>query len=81
MIEIKLHSRYREKNSLVQQEDGTYKLITQNSYQAGTVNGGKKFVDPSGGPMIVEGSMLKEAGKVVKRVDFIQGKGAFITFE
>lgn len=41
----------------------------------------KKFVDPSGGPMIVEGEYLHEIGKNVKRIDFVQGEGTFIEFE
>ena len=40
-----------------------------------------KFIDPSGGPMIVEGEILEEAGTKVKSIDFVKGYGYTITFE
>ena len=41
---------------------------------------GKKFIDPSGGPMIVVGETLKEAEAVVKSIDYTIGYGYTITF-
>ena len=41
----------------------------------------KKFIDPSGGPMIVEGEYLEEAEAVVKSIDHVMGVGYAITFE
>lgn len=40
-----------------------------------------KFIDPSGGPMIVVGYELEEAKAVVKSIDFVKGYGHTITFE
>lgn len=42
---------------------------------------GIEAIDPSGGPMIVEGSLLEEANAVVKSIDFIVGYGYTVTFE
>lgn len=49
--------------------------------RGGYVNDKQKFIDPAGGPMIVEGQSLKEAKAVVKSIDFIAGFGHTITFE
>ena len=85
---IKLRSRYRAKNYLkkMPKPDGTdsktYVLKTDvPTLRVGEVQGGNKFIDPSGGPMIVEGSLLEEANAVVKSIDFIAGYGHTITFE
>lgn len=85
---IKLHSRGEVNNYLKKmlKPDGseckTYALKTDIPYlRVGTVEGGKKFIDPSGGPMIVEGHMLEEAGAVVKYIDHVMGQGYLITFE
>ena len=47
----------------------------------GEVEGGKKFIDLSGGPMIVVGDYLEEAEAVVKSIDFTVGYGYTVTFE
>ena len=85
---IKLRSRYRAKNYLkkMPKPDGTdsktYVLKTDvPTLRVGEVQGGNKFIDPSGGPMIVVGSLLEEANAVVKSIDFIAGYGHTITFE
>lgn len=85
---IKLHSRGEVNNYLKKmlKPDGseckTYALKTDIPHlRVGTVEGGKKFIDPSGGPMIVEGHMLEEAGAVVKYIDHAMGQGYLITFE
>ena len=49
--------------------------------RVGEVQGGNKFIDPSGGPMIVVGYKLEEAKAVVKSIDFVEGYGWTITFE
>lgn len=49
--------------------------------RTGEVEVGKKFIDPSGGPMIVEGEVLREVGKRVKYLDFSAGNGWVVTFE
>ena len=85
---IKLHSRGEVNNYLKKmlKPDGseckTYALKTDIPYlRVGTVEGGKKFIDPAGGPMIVEGHMLEEAGAVVINIDHARGQGYLITFE
>lgn len=85
---IKLNSRGYEENYLkkLKKPDGseskTYVLKVSTPYlRGGELEGGKKFIDPSGGPMIVVGSYLEEAEAVVKSIDFTMGYGYTITFE
>jgi hypothetical protein len=85
---IKLKSRYRARNYLERVQDlggiksKTYALKTDtSSFRVGETNKGDKFIDPSGGPMIVVGSYLEEAEAVVKSIDYIIGYGYTITFE
>lgn len=85
---IKLRSRHGTVNYLkkIPKLDGsdskTYVLKTDTpTLRAGEVQGGNKFIDPSGGPMIVVGYELKEAKAVVKSIDFVEGYGYTITFE
>lgn len=85
---IKLRSRYGTVNYLkkMPKPDGTdsktYVLKTDvPTLRAGEVQGGNKFIDPSGGPMIVVGCELEEADVVVKSIDFVKGYGYTITFE
>ena len=40
-----------------------------------------KFINPSEGPIIIEGQELEEAKAVVKSIDFVEGYGWTITFE
>lgn len=88
---IKLNSRGSANNYLKKMpkldgsESKTYVLKTDTpSLRVGEVGGTcyiHKFIDPSGGPMIVEGSLLEEANVVVKSIDFIAGYGYTVTFE
>lgn len=85
---IKLHSRGEANNYLKKMikpdglESKTYLFKTDMpTLRTGTVEGGKKFIDPSGGPMIIEGNRLEEADAVVKYIDFVTGYGYMITFE
>ena len=85
---IKLKSRGYEKNYLKKlkrpddSESNTYVLKTDiPTLRVGEVQGGNKFIDPSGGPMIVVGYKLEEADAVVKSIDFVEGYGWTITFE
>ena len=85
---IKLRSRYGTVNYLkkIPKPDGsdskTYVLKTDiPTLRVGEVQEGNKFIDPSGGPMIVVGYELKEAKAVVKSIDFVEGYGWTITFE
>lgn len=85
---IKLKSRGYEENYLkkLKKPDGseskTYVLKVSTPYlRCGEAEGGRKFIDPSGGPMIVVGAYLEEAEAVVKSIDFTVGYGYTITFE
>lgn len=85
---IKLRSKYEAENYLkkMPKSDGseskTYVLKTDiPTLRVGEVQEGNKFIDPSGGPMIVVGYALEEAKAVVKSIDFIEGYGWTITFE
>ena len=85
---IKLKSRGYEKNYLKKlkrpddSESNTYVLQVATPYlRCGEVEGDKKFIDPSGGPMIMVGYELEEAKAVVKSIDFVEGYGWTITFE
>lgn len=85
---IKLHSRGGVNNYLkmMMKPDGseskTYLFKTDMpTLRMGYVNDKHKFIDPSGGPMIVEGSLLEEANAKVKSIDFVTGFGHTITFE
>ena len=85
---IKLNSRGGENNYLKKMprldgsESKTYVLKTESQYiRAGYVDEKHKFIDPSGGPMIVEDSILPEAGAKVTSITFVSGYGHTITFE
>lgn len=85
---IKLHSRGDVNNYLKKmkrldgEESKTYVIKTDMpTLRMGYVEEKRKFIDLSGGPMMVEGSLLKEANAVVKSIDFIVGYGYTITFE
>lgn len=85
---IKLKSRDREENYLkrLPKSDGleskTYVLkVSTPTLRVGNVEGGNKFIDPTGGPMIIVGSKLEEANAVVKSIDFVEGYGWTVTFQ
>lgn len=85
---IKLHSRGGVNNYLKKmkkpngEESKTYVIKTDMpTLRMGYVEENKKFIDPSGGPMIVESYTLEEAGAVVKSIDFVVGYGHIVTFE
>ena len=60
----------------------TYVLKTDvPTLRVGEVQGGNKFIDPSGGPIIIVGYKLEEADAVVKSIDFVDGYGWTITFK
>lgn len=85
---IKLRSRGEAENYLKKliNKDGseslTYVLKTDIPHlRVGEVSNGRKFIDPSGGPMIIVGEKLREAEAVVKSIDFVEGYGWTVTFE
>lgn len=84
---IKLRSRGGAENYLKKlikkggSKSLTYVLKTDIPYlRVGEVANGRKFIDPSGGPMIVVGDYLEEAEAVVESIDFAEGYGWTITF-
>lgn len=82
---IKLHSRSGNDNYLELINGKTYALKTTYPYvRVGYLDNSRdsaKFVDPSGGPMIVAGDLLEEAEAKIKSIDFVKGVGYTITFE
>lgn len=85
---IKLPNRYGDDNylKLMPKADGseskTYVLKLSTYYlRTGDVAPNKKFIDPPGGPMIVEGEKLANTEYTVKSIDFTTGYGYTITFE
>lgn len=85
---IKLHSGGGVNNYLKKmkrpngEESKTYVIKTDiPTPRIGYVEEKRKFIDPSGGPMIVVGYELEEAKAVVKSIDFVEGYGWTITFE
>lgn len=85
---IKLKSRDHEENYLKKlnkpggSESKTYALKVSAPYlRCGELEGSKKFIDLSGGPMIVVGERLEEADAVVKSIDYTVGYGYTITFK
>ena len=87
---INLNSRseksYLKRLKRLNESDGseckTYLLKLSNPYlRNGFTDTNKKFIDPSGGPMIVEEEFLEEAGATVESIDFVEGYGYTITFK
>lgn len=84
---IKLNSRGDSNNYLkmLVKPDGTesktYVLKTESPILRMGYIENNKFIDPSGGPMIVVGSLLEEANAIVKSIDYIAGFGYTITFK
>lgn len=85
---IKLRSGYKAVNYLKKMpkpdgsESKTYVLKADMPIlRVDEVQGGNKFIDPSGGPIIVVGYELEEAKAVVKSIDFIESYGYTLTFE
>lgn len=66
---IKLDSRDGTNNVLIKVEENKYKLKTPYGYRVCYEGDKVKFIDPSGGPMIVVGEKLPEAGAVVDSIE------------
>lgn len=67
--EIKLKSRYGVDNRLVKVGERSYKLKTPHCYRAGSIGDNKAFIDPSGGPMMIEGEFLPEANAYIESIE------------
>lgn len=77
---IGLKTRYGVKNYLAKLDDNTYLLEIETPYIGhGTTEDGKEYIDPSGGPFITVGDIIK--GREVVSFGFIRGKGLTITFK
>lgn len=79
---IKLHSRFRDNNVLKKIEDKKYKLNSQIDFiRVGYIED-SKFVDPPGGPMLIEGDYLEEAKATIKKIyDYDVYKAVVIEFK
>ena len=80
---IKLQSRYGIDNRLVKIEEGKYKLITPYCYRSGLVDNNKAFIDPSGGPMLIEGNYVHEANAIIESIEkgVIKFKNDILSFK
>jgi hypothetical protein len=80
---IKLNSRDGTDNRLVKIEEGKYKLITPYCYRSGLVDDNKAFIDPSGGPMLVEGNYVHEATAIIESIEkgIIKFKNDILSYE
>ena len=81
LTKIQLKSRGNNQNYLEKIKDKEYLLKTPYNVRMGYTSKDKTFVDPSGGPMMVEGDFLKEAQAVIKSIKAVKGVGIVITFE
>ena len=87
--QIKLDSRDGSNNYLVKvnnvdnhKVDNCYKLVWEHYLRTVNIGNGRVALDPSGGPMIQEGTYLEEAGAVVDRIEINLGdKGYLIYFK
>lgn len=84
---IELHSRSKYEHHYLKKmtkpdgsESKTYALKLSDPFLRSGLVDGRKFIDLSGGPMIVEGSKLEEADAVVKSINYTVGYGYTITF-
>lgn len=69
------HGDYSYLKRVGDEDSKSFELVTRYSYRGGKI-GGKNFIDPSGGPMIIEGEYLEEVDAKVKSI-----KNGIITFE
>lgn len=85
MEKIKLYSRSGNDNYLELINDKTYALkTTYPCIRVGYTDSNRdsiRFIDPSGGPMMVVGETLEEVRARIKSIDFVKGVGYTITFE
>lgn len=66
---IQLVSRDGTDNKLIRIAKRSYELKTPYCYRGGKTAGGKNFIDPSGGPMMVEGEYLPEADAYIESIN------------
>lgn len=85
---IKLNSKYDENNYLkkLKKADGTesktYVLkVSTPAVTVGTTEDGSKFIELTGGPMIIVNSLLEEANAIVESINYTIGYGYTISFK
>lgn len=70
------------KSTQEDKESKTYLLKTNTAqFRVGYTEDANKYIDPVGGPMIVQNTFLPEAKALVKSIDLVVGYGYTITFE
>lgn len=85
---IKLNSRGEENNYLkkLKRSDGkeskTFVLkVSSPQVRVGRNENNHNFIEPTGGPMLIEGFKCDNIEAVIKSIDFTIGYGYTITFE
>lgn len=85
---IKLNSKGEENNYLKKlkktngEESKTYVLkVSSPQVRVGTTETKNKFIEPTGGPILIEGTKCEDIEAVIKSIDFTIGYGYTITFE
>ena len=82
---IKLQTHDGSNNYLEQVKGHVYKLVTQTDFlRGGELDNGDIFIDPSGGPMIVEDEKLDCYGDksyMVENISSEKGIGCIITLK
>lgn len=77
---IKLWTHDGSNNYLEQYKGRIYKLVTQyNFIRGGKIDENHAFIDPSGGPMIVENCILEGTNWIVDKIEFKKDIGQLIT--
>lgn len=79
---IKLPTHDGSNNYLEQYKGHVYELVTQiNCIREGEINNGDVFIDPSGGPMIVENSRIEGTDWIATKIEFKRDIGFLITLK
>lgn len=79
MKEIILNARYGLKHTLNKVDDKVYKLNIDpkggQSFRMGKVDGKHHFIDPDGGPFMVEGEKIPGTDYDIDKFKFIENQG------
>ena len=79
---IKLQTHDGSNNYLEQVKGHVYKLVTQiDCIRGGEINNGDVFIDPSGGPMIVENNIIEGTDWIATKIEFKRDIGFLITLK
>ena len=67
---IKLQTHDGSNNYLEQIKGHKYKLVTELDFlRGGWIDRNRKFIDPSGGPMLIEGDKIDGTNFTIKSID------------